>query len=108
MNFTQFVGAPVYFFDRELYYAWMALTKQHFTLLLVTMQQWWTPTIVRVSWDESVRGQLTQAPDGRLECDFPERMVLIANHEVSRYTSSYPRTPVSSCRSKQHSWNEGH
>ena len=40
MNFTQFVGAPMYFYDKEWYYTWMAVTKQHFTLLLVTMQQW--------------------------------------------------------------------
>jgi hypothetical protein len=82
MNLTQFVGAPVYFYDKDWYYAWMAITKQHFGLLLVTLQQWWSPTTVRVSGDESVRGQLRQASDGRLECDFPERMVLISNHVV--------------------------
>lgn len=82
MNATQFLGAPVYFYDREWYYAWMALTKQHFALLLVTVQHWWTPTTIRVSWDESVRGQIVQTSDGRLECHFPERLVLVANHEV--------------------------
>jgi lysocardiolipin and lysophospholipid acyltransferase len=82
MHATQFIGAPIYFYNKEWYYAWMALTKQHFALLVVTMQQWWSPTTVRVSWDGSLRGQLTQDEDGRLECDFPERMVLIANHEV--------------------------
>ena len=90
MNATQVIGAPLYFYDKEWYYAWMALTKQHCTLLLVTMQQWWTPTTVRVSWDKSVRGQLRQTDDGRLECDFPERLVLIANHEV-RAHSMIPR-----------------
>lgn len=83
MNMTQFLGAPMYLYDKDWYYAWMAVTKQHFGLLVVTMQQWWSPTTVRVSGDESIRGQLHQASDGRLECDFPERMVVIANHEVA-------------------------
>jgi hypothetical protein len=73
----------MYFYDKEWYYAWMAMTKQHFTLLLVTMQQWWSPTTIRISGDESVRGQLKKAADGRLETDFPERVVIISNHEVN-------------------------
>jgi lysocardiolipin and lysophospholipid acyltransferase len=83
MHVTQWMGAPLYFYDQDWYYAWMALTKQHFGLFIVTMQTWWTPTLVRVSGDASVRGQLLQTPDGRLECDFPERMVLLANHQVN-------------------------
>ncbi|KIW00727.1 uncharacterized protein PV09_07712 [Verruconis gallopava] len=82
MNATQLIFSPLYFYDKDLYYAWMAVTKQHFGLLAVTMQQWWSPTTVRVSGDKSVQRQLTQVSDGRLECDFPERMVLIANHEL--------------------------
>jgi lysocardiolipin and lysophospholipid acyltransferase len=82
MHITQFMGAPLYFYNKDWYYAWMALTKQHFGLFIVTMQTWWTPTLVRVSGDASVRGQLTQTADGRLECDFPERLVLMSNHQV--------------------------
>lgn len=86
MHFQQFLGAPLYWIDRDLFYAWQAFTKQYFALLLVTMQQWWSPTLVRVSGDKSVRGQLRKRDDGsgRLETDFPERMVLIANHQVWR------------------------
>ncbi|KAF2205179.1 acyltransferase-domain-containing protein [Delitschia confertaspora ATCC 74209] len=79
---SQLIGAPLYFYDRDLYYAWMAMTKQHFGLVVTAMTQWWAPTKIRVSGDESVRGQLRQMEDGRLECDFPERMVLIANHQI--------------------------
>lgn len=79
---TQLMGAPLYFFNQDLYYAWMALTKQHFGLLIATMTQWWSPTLVRVSGDKSVRGQLRRTEDGRLECDFEERMILIANHQI--------------------------
>lgn len=48
----------------------------------MTMTQWWAPTIVRVSGDSSVRGQLLQSVDGSLLCDFPQRLVLVANHQI--------------------------
>lgn len=60
----------------------MAVTKQHFSLLIITMQQWWMPIKVRISWDKDLRGQIRQTKEGRLETDFPERMVLIANHQI--------------------------
>lgn len=37
---------------------------------------------MRVSGDESVAGQLRKTADGRIECDFPERMIMVANHQV--------------------------
>ena len=46
------------------------------------MTQWWAPTIVRVSGDSTMRGQLLQTVDGSLLCDFPQRIVLIANHQI--------------------------
>ena len=46
------------------------------------MTQWWAPTIVRVSGDSTMRGQLLRSVDGSLLCDFPQRMVLIANHQI--------------------------
>ena len=48
----------------------------------MTMTQWWAPTIVRVSGDSTMRGQLLQTTDGSLVCNFPQRMVLIANHQI--------------------------
>lgn len=39
--------------------------------------------MIRVTGDKEVRDQIRLTEDGRLECDFPERMVLIANHQVS-------------------------
>ncbi|KAF2086806.1 acyltransferase-domain-containing protein [Saccharata proteae CBS 121410] len=82
IHISQFIGAPLYFLNRDWYYAWMALTKQHFGLLITTMTQWWSPTVVRISGDESMRGQLRKTEDGRLETDFPERIILIANHQI--------------------------
>lgn len=79
---TQFIGAPLYFHNKDWYYAWMAMTKQHFGYLIITLKQWWSPTLIRVSGDASIKGQLRQTGDGRLECDFPERLILIANHQV--------------------------
>ncbi|KAJ9642984.1 hypothetical protein H2199_004506 [Coniosporium tulheliwenetii] len=79
---SQLLGTPLYLFQQDWYYAWMAFTKQHFGLLITTMTQWWSPTLVRISGDETVRGQLRKTADGRLECDFPERLILIANHQI--------------------------
>ena len=79
---TQFIGAPLYLINRNYYYAWMALTKQSFGIVIVTITQWFSPTLVRVSGDASVRGQIRRTRDGRLETRFPERIVLIANHQV--------------------------
>ncbi|KAA8905536.1 acyltransferase-domain-containing protein [Sphaerosporella brunnea] len=79
---TQFIGAPLYFVNRPMYYAWMSRTKQHFGVFVTTLTQWWSPTVVRVTGDKSVRRQLKQTADGSLECQFPERMILIANHQL--------------------------
>lgn len=82
INITQFIGAPLYWFNRDLYYAYMALTKESFGLLITTMTNVWGPTTIRISGDHSVAGQIRRTPDGRVEFDFPERMVMIANHQV--------------------------
>lgn len=81
-HLTQILGSPLYFVDKDLYYAYMSLTKANFGLLTTTMTQWWAPTVIRVSGDASVAGQLSLTPDGRIECAFPERLVLIANHQI--------------------------
>ena len=79
---AQLLGSPIYFYDKNLFYAYMALTKQYFGLLATVGTQWFSPTVIRVSGDKSMQGQLKQVDDGRLECDFPERLVLIANHQI--------------------------
>ena len=79
---VQYLGAPLYIINRDYYYRWMAFTKQQMTLLVLSMTQWWTSTKTYVSGDESVRDELRKLPDGRLECKFASRMVLIANHQV--------------------------
>lgn len=82
INITQFIGAPLYWINRDLYYAYMALTKESFGLLITTMTKIWGPTTIRISGDQSVAGQIHRTPDGRVEFDFPDRMVMIANHQV--------------------------
>ena len=82
MGVFQYLGAPLYFINRNYYYAYMALTKQLFGLLIITITQWFSPTMVRISGDTSVRGQLLRTEDGRLQTGFPERLVMIANHQL--------------------------
>lgn len=79
---AQLLGAPLYFFRKDYFYAWQAVCKQYFGLVLMTGTWLFAPTVIRISGDASVSGQLKQHPDGRLECDFPERLVLIANHQI--------------------------
>ena len=79
---TQLLGSPLYFISRDQYYAYMALTKQSFGIVCVTITQWFSPTLVRISGDASMQGELSLTPDGRLETMFPERMIMIANHQV--------------------------
>ncbi|KAK8097065.1 acyltransferase [Apiospora kogelbergensis] len=82
VHITQFLGAWFYFVNRDLYYAYMAVTKESFGLLITTLTHWWAPTVIRISGDASVAGQLSLTPDGRVECAFPDRMVMIANHQI--------------------------
>ncbi|PBP16274.1 acyltransferase [Diplocarpon rosae] len=79
---TQFLGAPLYWINRDIYYAYMALTKQSFGIFVTTLTNWWAPTVVRISGDASVAGQLKRTADGRVECHFPERLIMIANHQI--------------------------
>ena len=81
---TQYLGAPLYWINRDLYYAYMALTKQSFGLVITTMTKWWGPTTILISGDASVADQIRQTADGRVEFDFPQRMVMIANHQVGQ------------------------
>ncbi|KAI9924374.1 hypothetical protein ASPWEDRAFT_100902 [Aspergillus wentii DTO 134E9] len=79
---TQLVGAPLYLISKEYYYAYMAFTKECFGLVITALTQWGCPTFVRVSGDKSVLGQIQLTADGRLSTQFPERLVMISNHQV--------------------------
>jgi len=79
---SQFLGAPLYLINKDWYEAWIAFTKQSFGLLTTTLTQFWAPTVMRISGDKSMRGQLLKTMKGDLLCNFPERLVLIANHQI--------------------------
>ncbi|KAK7567013.1 acyltransferase [Phyllosticta citricarpa] len=81
--------------DPKFYNDYIAFTKQSFAVLVTTLTQWWSPTKVHVSGDASLPGQLVQRPDGSLECDFPRRIVLMANHQVRTSTRSQKKKPPS-------------
>ncbi|KAF2108416.1 acyltransferase-domain-containing protein [Lophiotrema nucula] len=79
---SQFLGAPLKLIDPQFYDGYMAYTKECFAILVTCLTQWWAPTVVRVSGDSSMVGQLIKKKDGSLECRFAERMVLMANHQL--------------------------
>lgn len=68
--------------DPQFYDGYMAYTKECFAILVTCLTQWWAPTVVRVSGDSSMVGQLIKQKDGSLECRFADRMVLMANHQL--------------------------
>ncbi|KAF1818031.1 acyltransferase-domain-containing protein, partial [Dissoconium aciculare CBS 342.82] len=79
---SQFLGAPLKLIDPKAYECYMAKTKESFAILMTTITQWWAPTVIRVSGDESMKDQLYQMKDGSLKCNFPHRLVLMANHQL--------------------------
>lgn len=79
---TQLIGAPLYLINKEYYYSYMAFTKQNFALAITALTQWGSPTLYRTSGDESIRGLLHLSEGGTLKSEFPERLVLIANHQI--------------------------
>lgn len=96
---AQLLGLPLYWYNKDWYYAYMALTKQYFGIHITTMTYWWSPTVVRVSGDKSVAGLLRQNQAGLLSMDFGERVLYMANHQLytdwlymwwAAYTNSPP------------------
>lgn len=79
---TQLVGAPLYFVNRNCFKAYVAMTKRFFGIAITALTEWACPTPVRVSGDRSVQGQVGLMKDGQLDGRFPQRLVLIANHQV--------------------------
>ncbi|KAK0619362.1 acyltransferase-like protein, partial [Immersiella caudata] len=82
IHLTQLIGAPLYWVNRDLYDGYMTLTKQSFGLLIATLTHWWSPTTIRISGDASVADQIRKRKDGRVEFTFPERLIMIANHQI--------------------------
>ncbi|KAI5287571.1 hypothetical protein KEM54_005892, partial [Ascosphaera aggregata] len=80
---TQLVGCPLILLKRRWFDAYIARTKASFGLVITAVTQWGAPTPVRISGDRSVKGQFGLDETGKiLVTDFPERLVLIANHQV--------------------------
>ncbi|KAF2739563.1 acyltransferase-domain-containing protein [Polyplosphaeria fusca] len=79
---SQFLGAPLKLIDPVFYEAYMAYTKECFAILITCLTQWWAPTVVNVSGDSSMVGQLIKTKDGSLRSNFADRMVLMANHQL--------------------------
>ena len=82
MTASQLLGSPLYYINQDWYNSWIAFTKQSFGLLTMTMTQTWAPTIVRMSGDRSVRGEISQDDEGNIKCDFAERCVMMGNHQI--------------------------
>lgn len=58
------------------------MTKRSFGVFVTYLTQRWAPTVVRISGDSSVAGQLHTTKDGKVELLFPDRLVMVANHQL--------------------------
>lgn len=76
------MGAPLKLIDPVFYEGYMAYTKECFAILITCLTQWWAPTVVRVSGDSTMVGQLIKTKNGDLRCNFSDRLVLMANHQL--------------------------
>ncbi|KAH6603196.1 acyltransferase [Trichoderma cornu-damae] len=79
---TQLLGCWLYFVNRDMYYDYMSMTKRLFAITTTLMTQIWGPTTIRISGDESVAGQIRPTEGGGVQFNFPERLVMIANHQI--------------------------
>ncbi|KXT04932.1 hypothetical protein AC578_3471 [Pseudocercospora eumusae] len=79
---AQILGVPLYFINKDWFYAWQALAKRFFALIITTMTWLWSPTVVRISGDKSMAGKLRQDANGLLEIDFEDRAIIMANHQI--------------------------
>jgi hypothetical protein len=90
---TQLIGLPLALYDKNLFYAYVpvpsytdvryiANTKKSFGVAATTMTQWFAPTPIIISGDDSVKDEIKATPEGLVETHFSERLVFIANHLV--------------------------
>ena len=49
---------------------------------MIGLNDWRSPVMAEVSSDASIAGQISKTVDGKVVFDFPQRTVLIANHQV--------------------------
>ncbi|KAK4501177.1 hypothetical protein PRZ48_006983 [Zasmidium cellare] len=80
LHVQQWLGAPLYFLNDRWYFNWQKVVKQSTALLLLGLNQLLSPTTVRISGDASVAGQIRGGK--RLQLDFPDRVVITANHQI--------------------------
>ncbi|ODQ67319.1 acyltransferase-domain-containing protein [Nadsonia fulvescens var. elongata DSM 6958] len=80
---TQLIGCPLYYYNQDIYHAWMDYTKQSFGILLTFCTQIFTPTTMKISGDESMKGMFAINPfDKTLETKFGDKAIIIANHQI--------------------------
>lgn len=82
IQINQWLGLPLYLYDKSWFYAWIARTKQQFGMVCVTIVQWFAPTRVIMTGDQSVAHQIKEGAYGRVETGFDERLILISNHQI--------------------------
>ncbi|GAB7363571.1 hypothetical protein MBLNU230_g4142t1 [Neophaeotheca triangularis] len=81
IHIGQIICLVLYPFSKTAFNNYVAFTKQAAGLLIISLTDWWCPTTLRLTGDSSVSHQLHQR-NGRIECTFDKRAVLVSNHQI--------------------------
>lgn len=82
INVNQWLGAPLYWLNRQAFWAWIARSKQDFAVQVVGVCQWFAPTEVVFSADASCADEIAVGEDGLLTNTFAPRAIVISNHQI--------------------------
>lgn len=67
----------------DVYVQFIRLTKQLFSICLISMSQWWTPIDIYVTEDESCKGLFSLRADETLDSSrMGDRAIVISNHQL--------------------------
>ncbi|GFF60499.1 acyltransferase [Aspergillus udagawae] len=83
MLLCQLITSPLFLLNKHAYNLYTVWAKGMVVLARIALTEYVCPCLIRVSGDVSVQGQIQLMSDGRLKTDFPERLVLIANHQTT-------------------------
>lgn len=82
IHVLQWLGGPLYWVNKRWFYAWQAKAKGLYAMVLITLNQWCSPSMVKISGDLDIKSQIRRTTSGNVVLDFPDRIVLVANHQI--------------------------
>ncbi|KAK3674166.1 hypothetical protein LTR78_006013 [Recurvomyces mirabilis] len=82
LHIQQWLGLPLRWINATWAKSWQNYIKASTAILMIGLNQWRAPITAHISGDASVAGQIRKDKNGNVICEFPKRMVLVANHQI--------------------------